>query len=281
MQNGFSVIQSLLRRRLNKALLDLFHQCTGLRLHPWWHNPGDASPPSALLKLCLPARTRGSAGHLQTCEECLRTRWPQDWRDFRPEKRFECRCGLTSFYTCLKIQDQPALTLVVQQPRSASRDARRTFARAVRLARLILHDLKGTLEASRAAVKLEPQPHNGNHRQQLVQRMLDFVHEHYSQPLQLHDVAAAMNLNASYVSSLFSSTLGVTFHHYLEEYRLAQAKELLRDPVKRISEVAYAVGYSNPNHFRNVFTTSLGLPPSAWRETSGADSEPTADLTAP
>lgn len=108
-------------------------------------------------------------------------------------------------------------------------------------------------------------PLNGNHRQQLVQRMLDYIHQHYSHSVELHDLAASMNLNGSYVSSLFSTTLGVTFHHYLEEFRLARAKDLLRDSVKRVSEVAYAVGYSNPNHFRNVFTTRVGLPPSAWR----------------
>jgi AraC-like DNA-binding protein len=97
--------------------------------------------------------------------------------------------------------------------------------------------------------------------------MLDYIHEHYSHPIDLHDLAAAMNLNASYVSSLFSTTLGVTFHRYLEEFRLAQAEDLLRDPAKRVSEVAYAVGYSNPGHFRNVFTTRVGIPPSAWRQT--------------
>lgn len=88
-----------------------------------------------------------------------------------------------------------------------------------------------------------------------------------------------MNLNGSYVSSLFSTTLGVTFHHYLEEFRLARAKDLLRDPVKRVSEVAYAVGYSNPNHFRNVFTTRVGLPPSAWRRNQTPDSLPTPSRT--
>jgi YesN/AraC family two-component response regulator len=100
--------------------------------------------------------------------------------------------------------------------------------------------------------------------------MLNYIHEHYSHPVELHDLAAAMNLNASYVSSLFSTTLGVTFHRYLEEFRLAQAQDLLRDPAKRVSEVAYAVGYSNPGHFRNVFTTRVGIPPSAWRETQAA-----------
>ena len=79
---------------------------------------------------------------------------------------------------------------------------------------------------------------------------------------------AAMNLNAAYVSDLFAATTGVTFHHYLEELRLARAKDLLCDPVQQICEVACAVGYTNPNHFRNVFRSRVGMPPSTWRQTA-------------
>ncbi len=109
--------------------------------------------------------------------------------------------------------------------------------------------------------------------------MLGYIHEHYCHPLQLSDVADAVGLNASYVSDLFSTTLGVTFHHYLEELRLAKAKELLLDPRIQVREVAPAVGYSNPNHFRSVFRTRVGSSPSAWRYGSGAtkrDSAPRA-----
>ena len=333
--------QRLLKRRLGKPLQDLFHQLTRMRLHLWWHKPGPELSPSAVRKLC-PRVTQGrDAKRVPACEECLRECWLPEWSSLQPEKRFACRCGATNYYACVKIHDHPVVTLLVQQPPTASRTAKKAFSRAVSLARLILHDLKATVEAKQAAVEVdrlrneltaadsgrtaltawEPttalssrpgketlvrkpdargqrpaadrnlitsirtaapgkasseersglaEPHtlplNGNHRRQLVQRMLDYIHEHYSDPVELHDLAAAMNLNASYVSSLFSTTLGVTFHHYLENFRLARAEDLLRDPVKRVSEVAYAVGYSNAGHFRNVFTTRIGLPPSAWRQ---------------
>src|SRR5208283_3535246 len=70
---------NLLKPRLTKSLLDLFQQLTGLRLHPWWHEPGPELPPSALLKLCRQARQRWSPRLLRTCEECRRKRWPQQW----------------------------------------------------------------------------------------------------------------------------------------------------------------------------------------------------------
>src|ERR1035437_2764658 len=333
--------QTLLKRRLGKPLRDPFHQLTRLRLHLWWHKPGPELSPSAVRKLCPGATQRRAAKRVPACEECRRECWLPEWSSLLPEKRFTGHCGVTSYYACLKVHDHLVVTLLVQQPPTASRTAKQAFSRAVSLARLILHDLNATVEAHRAAVELEnlrqeattpasgrdaviswerttalssspdkeiliqkldakgqrpeadrnlltsiraaalgqapsdgeadvTEPHtlplNGNHRQQLVQRMLDYIHEHYSHPVELHDLAAAMNLNASYVSSLFSTTLGVTFHRYLENFRLARAEDLLRDPVKRVSEVAYAVGYSNAGHFRNVFTTRIGLPPPAWRQ---------------
>jgi YesN/AraC family two-component response regulator len=106
--------------------------------------------------------------------------------------------------------------------------------------------------------------------------MLDYIHEHYSHPMQLNNLAAALSMNAAYVSSLFSRTMGVTFHHYLEELRLTRAKDLLQNPLKRVCEVADAVGYCNPNCFRNVFKLHEGIPPSAWRERSWPVSRPPA-----
>jgi two-component system response regulator YesN len=105
-----------------------------------------------------------------------------------------------------------------------------------------------------------------SHARNLVEAMRDYVHQHYRRPISLDDVASAMKMNASYLCALFSKTTGVTFHQYLEEFRLAKAKELLRDPMSLVCEVACTVGYTNPNHFRNVFKARTGLAPSVWRD---------------
>jgi AraC-like DNA-binding protein len=104
-----------------------------------------------------------------------------------------------------------------------------------------------------------------SHTEQLVRMMVDYIHRHYHRPLALGDIAAELRMNASYLSNLFSKTKGVTFHRYLDALRLARAKELLRDPRTRVCEVACAVGYVSPNHFRNVFKAREGSPPSVWR----------------
>lgn len=171
------------------------------------------------------------------------------------------------------------------------------FARAEALLRLISHDLAMTLDRSmahreqtgmrRALQHLEaentrlrralapriPALHErpvrhacGNHTQRIVQAMLDYLQAHYERPMALRDVAADLGMNVSYLSALFSRTMGITFHRYLNELRLTRAEELLQDPRARICEVARAVGYTSPNHFREVFKHQEGIPPSAWNE---------------
>ena len=51
-----------------------------------------------------------------------------------------------------------------------------------------------------------------------------------------------MQMNASYLSALFSQTTSVTFYQFLEEVRLSKAKALLGDPRNRVGEVACAAG---------------------------------------
>ena len=293
--------QRLFKQRLARLRLELFPDLTGLRLHAWWHEPAANSQPGGLPKanspfpsgglhalspaqhatrntlpvFCPRARQRPAAKLPERCHVCLRKRWPQRWSGQRAEKRFTGACGASNYCAGIKVLDGHPLTLTVQQTAPASRAGPRAFIRAVRLTRLIVHDLQATLTIGQAS-RLPRQPTEpgageppvppSSRHQQIVQKMLDYIHEHYSRPMQLGDMAAAMNMNPAYLSELFSTTMGVTFHHYLEQHRLASAKDLLRDPLKRVGDVAYAVGYSVPNHFRDVFKAHVGLSPSAWRQ---------------
>ena len=260
--------QNLLKQRLTKPLLDLFHELTGLHLHVRWHAWSAELPQDDFSKPCPRARQRPAGKLPAPCDACLRKQWQPACDNQKPEQRFAGLCGSINYCACLKVLDLRLLTLLLQQPPPASRADKKAFLHAVGLARLMVHDLAATLAAGRAAHgpgRAGERLNRANHRQRLVAAMLDYIHGHYSHPMQLADLAAALNLNAAYVSDLFSTTVGVTFHHYLEELRLARAKELLQDPRKQVCEVARAVGYTNPNHFRSVFTARVGTPPSAWR----------------
>jgi AraC-like DNA-binding protein len=60
--------------------------------------------------------------------------------------------------------------------------------------------------------------------------------------------------------------VGLTFTDYLSRVRVEAVKQLLRDPHKRVSEVAYAVGFQSLSQFNRVFSRIAGVSPSAFRD---------------
>jgi len=104
-----------------------------------------------------------------------------------------------------------------------------------------------------------------SHTEQVVHCMLDYIQKGYARPITLKECARNLEFNAAYLCALFSRTVGLPFKSYLTRLRLEKAKELLSDPTRRVSDVAYAVGYANANQFRLAFKAATGLAPVTWR----------------
>jgi YesN/AraC family two-component response regulator len=95
--------------------------------------------------------------------------------------------------------------------------------------------------------------------------MLDYLIENYSRPVRLKELADALQHNVCYLCALFSRRTGRTFHRCLDDLRLARAQELLGDPLCSVCAVAYAVGYTDANYFRQAFKAHTGISPTEWR----------------
>lgn len=52
---------------------------------------------------------------------------------------------------------------------------------------------------------------------------------------------------------------------YIAEYKIKKAKQLLADPSKNITEIAYALGFNNPGYFTTFFKQKTDKTPSEWR----------------
>ena len=64
---------------------------------------------------------------------------------------------------------------------------------------------------------------------------------------------------------MFKRATGMTFTEYLSFVRVAKSKQLLANPQKRISEVAYEAGFSSLTHFNRMFRRITGQSPTAYR----------------
>lgn len=98
-----------------------------------------------------------------------------------------------------------------------------------------------------------------------MKMLLEYMHEHYNQPLGLAEVAKHFHFNPSYLSSYFSSHKKEGFNEYLNKIRIEKAEELLRSDHVTISEISSMVGYSDHSYFCKVFKKFTGLSPSRYR----------------
>ena len=70
----------------------------------------------------------------------------------------------------------------------------------------------------------------------------------------------------SYLSSLFSSTLGYTIEHYIINQKIEKVKELLTYNELTLNEIAYQLGYSSVQHLSGQFKKVTGLTPSQMKK---------------
>lgn len=76
----------------------------------------------------------------------------------------------------------------------------------------------------------------------------------------------ALGYDYHYLSSLFSSTEGITIEKYLIAQKIERAKELLVYDEKTLTEIADELGYSSVQHLSNQFRKTTGLSPSHFKK---------------
>ena len=82
-----------------------------------------------------------------------------------------------------------------------------------------------------------------------------------------HDVARKLDLSPRYVQDLLQET-GSTFTERVMELRLQKARAMLathRHDRLKISDIAYAVGFSNVSYFNQAFRRRFGASPTQYR----------------
>jgi two-component system response regulator YesN len=98
-----------------------------------------------------------------------------------------------------------------------------------------------------------------------VRKAMRYVETCCTKPLSLERVAEHVQLNPSYLSTIFKKETGQNFSDYLVGCRINEAKRLLRESNLKITQISFAVGYSDNKHFNKIFTKSVGIKASVYR----------------
>jgi AraC-like DNA-binding protein/ligand-binding sensor protein len=99
----------------------------------------------------------------------------------------------------------------------------------------------------------------------LVQKARDYINKHKTEPLSLTAVAKAAGASVFHFCKVFRKSTGLKFTDYVARIRLEDARAQLLNPNRRISEVAYDVGFQSLTQFNRMFKRVFGQSPTEFR----------------
>ena len=99
-----------------------------------------------------------------------------------------------------------------------------------------------------------------------IEKMIDFIHNHYAENITLVDIAEIADIGVRECLRCFKKTIGQSPIQYLLKYRLMQgASLLLTFPTLSISEIATNCGFDHPSYFSKTFKRYYFFSPKEYR----------------
>jgi two-component system response regulator YesN len=101
----------------------------------------------------------------------------------------------------------------------------------------------------------------------IVNNAVRYIRENYAKKMTLSEVADNTYVSQWHLSKLLNKHMNQSFSEILNQIRIDEAKELLKNPSLRIGEVAEAVGFLDLAHFSRVFKKQTGVSANEYRNT--------------
>lgn len=99
-----------------------------------------------------------------------------------------------------------------------------------------------------------------------VRKMLEFVHQNYSDRLSLADISNSADVSERECLRCFQKSIQISPIQYLLKYRSMKGAEmLLGDPGKSVSEIAMNCGFDSPGNFTKLFRRYYNCTPREYR----------------
>jgi AraC-like DNA-binding protein len=151
------------------------------------------------------------------------------------------------------------------------RDLRRLRADYYRVPVLTVQKLRGAVRLLDMLARLfaeslaHPPPPCSPTDPPCIYEAKQFVRLHLGERFTNHQVAQALHLEESYFCRLFHRLTKMTFHDYVAQARVEQARVMLRNSHKRIGQIASDTGFQSASDFNRVFKAGTGMTPTEFR----------------
>ncbi len=103
----------------------------------------------------------------------------------------------------------------------------------------------------------------------LVKKTKNYIFAHLHGTLPITEIASYLNVNADYLSHLFSRQEKITLKRYILEEKIKSSCHDLKYTATPILEIGYYFGFSSQSHFTRAFREVMGMTPSQYRSQFG------------
>lgn len=106
-----------------------------------------------------------------------------------------------------------------------------------------------------------------------LQSAIDFIRNNYSHGLKVADVAEHLNVNRSYLYTIFKNVLDLSPKEFLIKFQISRAKEQLTLTDSSVEHIAVSCGYKSALNFTKAFKKEIGFTPSEYRKLNRKDTK--------
>lgn len=109
--------------------------------------------------------------------------------------------------------------------------------------------------------------HQLNQSEKICLECRHTIEKHYNiDGLSISSIAQKLNVNRSYLTTLFKKYYHISPKDYLLQTRMKRAKQLLENTEEPIKVISYSVGYQDPLYFSKAFKEFYNISPSQFRK---------------
>lgn len=99
-----------------------------------------------------------------------------------------------------------------------------------------------------------------------IETVIDYIEANLDGKLDLETVAEAVHYSKYHLHRMFTSTVGMTIHDYVQRRQLTEAAKLLAFSDRPIIEVTFICGYESQQAFSSAFKSMYKIPPAEYRD---------------
>lgn len=112
----------------------------------------------------------------------------------------------------------------------------------------------------------------------LMEKIMSIINRNIAEPtLNVEMLAQEVGISRVHLHRKLKELTSLSTRDFIKNIRMQQAAKLLKDKKFSISEVAYAVGYSNLSHFSSTFKEIFGVSPKDYTHDSSKEEKANTD----